>query len=246
MATLSPPAAFLSMKSRLSGAPHSPSPTPNSLSSPSLPLISSHSPLPIIASWSAGTLTRISRRALLPPPHRLLLRPLLLLLLHLLPPLALSIALVAISHRVSRTTPFHSPFSLCFYPFPAAPPLSPFPFFPYPSLILPLCLPSFLYTFLPFCLPSFLHLLFPTFFPTLCRSVHAAPKASHSAPSNEIGIELRMFSDNGIVNVSVSGRGNQFSGSAELSVAEAQWGTFTWGALKRRLGSHWPKLQDGG
>jgi len=70
--------------------------------------------------------------------------------------------------------------------------------------------------------------------------------ASHAPPSNEVGVEVRMFSDGGIVNVSVTGRGHQFSAAAELSVPESQFGNYTWGALKRRLGSNWPKFTDGG
>jgi len=74
-------------------------------------------------------------------------------------------------------------------------------------------------------------------------------QTSSGAPApnlKDIGVEVRMFADGGIINITVSGKGHQFSGSAEIAVPEEHYSNYTWGALKRRLGATWPKLADGG
>jgi len=77
-------------------------------------------------------------------------------------------------------------------------------------------------------------------------SAGAAHSSVQAPNTTEIGIEVRLFSDNGQVNINLSGRGHNVNANAELSVPEASFGSFTWGALKRRLPSSWPKTKDGG
>jgi len=79
------------------------------------------------------------------------------------------------------------------------------------------------------------------------QSIARIPQ-QHSLPSNVISVDVRLFLDNGSVNVNVEGKGivhgHYFVKDIDFAVKVAQWDEMTWSNFKTRLGSSWPQLKD--